>query len=576
MKKQDTKTLVERLCNVHNNKYDYSKLVYRSMNSKVCIICHEKNEFGEEHGEFWQYPSNHLRGCGCPKCSKNKRKTTDEFINECKNKYPLLNIIYDKVEYKNNITPVVFVCPEHGEFSMWPSSTLKNLECPECQKRRLHDKFAYTTEKFVEMSREVHGDKYTYSKVDYTTSENKVCIVCPEHGEFWQTAKEHLAGRGCPKCKNAKLWVNRERMTTEKYIQLAEKIHTHRNIDYSDTVYTGPHDKLTFICKEHGVFYQDAYSHLGGCGCPNCSIESGKSNKEEELYLYIKNIYGGIIRKNDRTTINPMEIDITLPEKKISFELDGLYWHSENKLTDKNYHLNKTEKCLANGINLIHIFEDEYDFKRDIVYSKIKNLLGITGRRIFGRKTVVKEITPKTCKDFLEKNHLQGNVYSKHRYGLFYKNELVSVMTFGTPRKNVNGKVGDGVYEMVRFCNKLDTSVVGGASKLLKKFIEDVHPNEIISYCDRRWSNGNLYREIGFELSHTTKPNYYYVVKNKRVNRFSYRKDKLVKDGFPQNKTEHEIMLERKIYRIYDCGCLVFKYTPHKMTEKGCAFETVR
>lgn len=560
MKKQSKESFIERSRLIHGDKYDYSKVEYKNMNEKVCIVCHEQDSYGNEHGEFWQYANNHVKGRGCPKCGGNHRKTSEEFVQECQTKYPDLNIIYNKVEYKNNTTPVIFICPEHGEFTMWPDSALNHLECPECQKKRLHNKFAYTTEKYIELAKQVHGDKYDYSKVDYTVSENKVCIICPEHGEFWQIAKEHLTGRGCPKCGDKRLWDNRERMTTEKYIEKAQKMYAHKNIDYSKTLYTGAHDKLTFICKEHGEFQQDAYSHLDGCGCPVCSIEKGKSNKEEELYQYIKSVYNGKIRKNDRLTINPLELDITLPNENLSFELDGLYWHSEVKISDPNYHLSKTEQCKEKGITLIHIFEDEYDNKKEIVYSKIKNLLGLTDRRIFGRKTVVKSIDAQTCRAFLEENHLQGNVYSKYRYGLYYNDELVSVMTFGVPRKNLNGKQTEGLYEMVRFCNKLNTSVVGGASKLLKKFIKEVHPTEIISYCDRRWSDGKLYRELGFELSHTTKPNYFYVVKDKRENRFSYRKDVLVKEGFSKDKTEHEIMLERKIYRIYDCGCFVFKY----------------
>ena len=120
-------------------------------------------------------------------------------------------------------------------------------------------------------------------------------------------------------------------------------------------------------------------------------------------------------------------------------------------------------------------------------------------------------------------------------------------------------KKGEGVYELLRFCNKLNTTVVGGASKLLKHFIKTVNPKSIISYADKRWSNGNLYEKLGFIHTHDSKPNYFYIVNNKRENRFSYRKDILVKEGYDKTKTEHEIMLERKIYRIYDCGCMVFR-----------------
>jgi hypothetical protein len=119
----------------------------------------------------------------------------------------------------------------------------------------------------------------------------------------------------------------------------------------------------------------------------------------------------------------------------------------------------------------------------------------------------------------------------------------------------MGGKDKDGYWELVRFCNKINTSVVGGASKLFKHFIKNYDPINIVSYSDKRWSTGGLYDKLGFIHDHDSKPNYYYVINNERKNRFGFRKDKLIKEGFDKNKSEHEIMLERKIYRIYDCGC---------------------
>jgi len=119
-------------------------------------------------------------------------------------------------------------------------------------------------------------------------------------------------------------------------------------------------------------------------------------------------------------------------------------------------------------------------------------------------------------------------------------------------------KSEEGSYEMLRFCNKLNINVVGGASKLFKYFIKKFSPIEVISYADRSWSQGNLYEKLGFELHSKTRPNYYYVINGVRNHRFNFRKDKLVKEGFDQSKTEHEIMLERKIYRIYDSGQLKY------------------
>jgi hypothetical protein len=113
--------------------------------------------------------------------------------------------------------------------------------------------------------------------------------------------------------------------------------------------------------------------------------------------------------------------------------------------------------------------------------------------------------------------------------------------------------------ELLRFCNKLDTTIIGGASKILNYFIKTHNPKKIISYADRRWSNGELYDRLNFNLVAETKPNYWYVIKNKRDYRFKYRKSMLIKQGFDSNKSERQIMFDRGIYRIYDCGTLKYE-----------------
>ena len=263
---------------------------------------------------------------------------------------------------------------------------------------------------------------------------------------------------------------------------------------------------------------------------------------------------------HNRDILNGREIDIYIPSLKLGIEYDGLRWHSEIFNKGANYHLSKTEECERQGIRLIHIFEDEWQYKRDIVKSRLLNLIGKTPDKIYARKCAIKEVDSHTASKFLNENHIQGTCNSSYRYGLYYNDELVSIMTFGKLRKNLGSTDKDGYYELLRFCNKLNTAVVGGASKLFKHFLKENKPTNVISYADRRWSNGGLYEKLGFTLNHKSKPSYFYVVNDKRENRFKYRKDVLVKEGYDSSKTEHQIMLERGIYRIYDCGCLVYEY----------------
>jgi hypothetical protein len=285
--------------------------------------------------------------------------------------------------------------------------------------------------------------------------------------------------------------------------------------------------------------------------CINCNPFYKKdSYGENELEEYVKSLTTNVII-NDRKLLNGKELDIVIPNNNIAIEFDGLYWHNELHV-DSNYHLNKTIDCERQGIQLIHIFEDEWLYKQDIVKSRIKNILGLTENKIFARKCIIKEVNKNKSKEFLDNNHIQGNVNSKIKLGLYYNNELVSLMTFGSGRILMGGNKTQ--YELLRFCNKLNTNVIGGAGKLLKYFIKTYQPKQIISYADKRWSQGNLYEKLGFEFIHDSKPNYYYIINNKKYYRFGFRKSILVKEGYDINKSEHQIMKDRGIYRIYDCG----------------------
>ena len=343
----------------------------------------------------------------------------------------------------------------------------------------------------------------------------------------------------------------------------SKKLNTN-NLKYRNGVFY-----IEKYCKNHMMFnikYDDLYNRIHlGCEniCTKCNPISKQSKiKENEVKELIKSLNVFYI-KNNRKLLKGKEIDIYLPDHKIGIEFDGLYWHS-NKFFLRDYHLNKTEECEKQGIQLLHIFEDEWIHKKEIVKSIIKSKLGIIENKIFARKCEIKEIDDnKLIRDFLETNHLQGFVGSKVKIGLFYNDELLSLMTFGKKRIALGNKSQniDNEYEMLRFCNKLNIQVIGGASKLLKYFIKKYQPKSILTFADRRYSNGNLYKELGFNHIENTEPNYWYFKKNEliRYHRFSFRKDKLIKEGYDFNKTEKEIMKEIGYYYIYDSGNMRFK-----------------
>lgn len=288
--------------------------------------------------------------------------------------------------------------------------------------------------------------------------------------------------------------------------------------------------------------------------CTVCNpIKSGKSIVENELIDFIKKLNIDYI-ENDRTILNGKEIDIYIPSHNIGIEFNGLHWHSDKYVPD-DYHLNKTELANSKGINLFHIFEDEWLYKKDIVKSRLENILGLTKIKIYGRKCEVKEVKIKDKTKFLKKNHIQGSIGSKINLGLYHEDELVSIMTFGKRKILKNDK-----WELIRFCNKLNTTVIGGASKLFKYFLRNYEVNEIISFADRRWSSGKLYFNLDFKFDGLSTPNYYYINNGVRETRFKYQKHKLVKLGYDSNFTEREITNEMGLNRIYDCGNLKYRY----------------
>lgn len=204
MKKLTTEEFIQKVKEIHGDKYDYSKVEYVNNNTKVCIICHEKDEFGEEHGEFWKTPHNFLKPQFCPKCSKKAKIDLETFIKRAKaihgDKYD-----YSKAKIVNVKTKVTIICPEHGEFQQNINKHIQSKQgCPICALKTIGNKRKSSMAEFIQKAQVVHRNMYNYDKVDYKRSDEKVCITCPKHGDFWQTPSHHLQGEGCPICMSSK------------------------------------------------------------------------------------------------------------------------------------------------------------------------------------------------------------------------------------------------------------------------------------------------------------------------------------------------------------------------------------
>ena len=335
-------------------------------------------------------------------------------------------------------------------------------------------------------------------------------------------------------------------------------------IGFDKSLSTNLSTNLIFKCGEcmcdFDILPYQFYSRINRNNhiCTKCfPISENSSIDQMELLNFISYNYNKIILSNIRNIIQPYEIDIYLPDLKMGFEFNGVFWHSE-KFRDKYYHMKKNNISNDNGIKLYTIWEDDWITKREICQSFVLNKLNATPNILYARKCEIREINYESSRKFLNDNHLQGDCKSSIRIGLFYNGELVSLMNFSKLRlpiqKSDKNRNRNKYYELTRFCNKNYTSVIGGASKILKYFIYKFQPIQIETYSDNLISNGDLYEKVGFKYEHTSSPGYWYLINGIREHRFNWRKDRLVKMGYDKSKTEEEIMLELGHYKIYNAG----------------------
>ena len=554
MKKLTQEEFIKKAKILFGNRYSFSE-EYKG--SKIPILIHCNicgNEFTKRPNDFLMSKDG---GCKHYRLKENEKIDFSTFVKKSNEIY---NNFFKYVPFEGNKdikTSTQIICPIHGEFSSIISKHLNGNGCKWCNLKKNEEILSKEREEFKKKSIEKYGDEFNVNYDEYRGASYKIHMKCNKCGyEFKRTPYEHLhENRHCFKCISKQTGWNRIK-TTEQYIK--ECIDKYGDeYGYDKTVYIKSDESVIIKHNTCGRYFSiEANSFLQGHGCPYHLIN--KSKAEEDICEYIKSLLPDTeIIQNDRNVLNGNELDIFIPSMNIAFEYDGIFWHNENNKPN-NYHINKTIACEKKGIRLIHIFEDEWLNNQNIWKSMIKNLLFCEKNHIFARKCILKEISYEESMKFLINNHLQGNCPSSIRYGLYYNGELVSVMTFGTSRHFVGN--GKSQYELLRFANKINTVIVGAASKLFKKFINDVNPNNIVSFADRRWSQGHLYDVLGFKLYNKSVPNYYYVIGNERKNRFNFRKSILIKKyGCPIDKTEREFCKSCKFENIpktnYCSGC---------------------
>lgn len=272
---------------------------------------------------------------------------------------------------------------------------------------------------------------------------------------------------------------------------------------------------------------------------------------QNEIKKWLKSL--GFSFEKNHEILDGKELDLYNENLKLAIEYCGLYWHNENSPQPRlhDYHYQKYVNCKNKKIRLILIFEDEWKSKREICESRIKSILELQNK-IYARKCKIKEISKKEFNKFTSENHIQGsNNLGIVFYALFHEEEIVGAISLGRHHRNKKNIVLD------RLCFKRNINIVGGSSRLFKACKEWAKNNnykKIISWSDNRWSQGNVYKKMGFVLEEELEPDYTYVnIKNpkKRISKQSQSKKRT---NCPEGKTEKEWCLERGLSRIWDCG----------------------
>lgn len=331
-----------------------------------------------------------------------------------------------------------------------------------------------------------------------------------------------------------------------------EKINKKRLVPlFEKNYYLSFHTPLTFKCKSCGNIIKTKESNPQKIYC-NCIFK--RSRYEDDIIEWLKTIGISDITPNKKffeKGKQKYEIDIWIESKNIGIDFHGLFWHSDINLST-DYHKNKSSYFRKKAITYIQVFENEWLLQQDIVKSIIKNKLRLN-KKIYARNCTICPVSAKEADTFISKNHLQKNVPSQIRFGLYLDNKIVAIATFGKSRFDKHIQ-----WELLRFCTKIDIHVIGGFQKLLKHFEKLYVPQSIISYIDLRYFTGNGYKKANFYIDGETPPNYYYFKKNDLIlhNRINFQKHKL-KDKlviFDENKTEYENMLDNNYLRIFDAG----------------------
>lgn len=549
---------------VHNKYYDYSNVVYLNSNKKVSIIC-------PIHGLFLMSPANHLNGQKCPSCSGVKKKTTDDFIIESiavhGEKYD-----YSFVNYKNNRTKVEIICKEHGKFKQNPKDHLNGHGCKMCQLSKGEEKIEKLLKSLnLNFEREYRFKDDMIKKLPFDFYLPDLKLLIEYDGRQHYEPVEVFGGNGAFEklkendkirnlwCENKNIELIRISYKDEEdgfnnLIKILNKKINMRETILNIVTSNKKNNISTDVIQSEYIKYSKSLKRDDYLLKSKFDVERYLSTKSE-LRNFLSDNYNDLIIED--YIINNFDFDFYLVNLKIGIKIISGF--SDNELNVSKYR--QQERSNIPGIKSIQIFDDIWVDKKPIVKSRILNLINKNKFRVFARNCEIVILSTKESSKFFNENHMQGNIGSSIKIGLKYRNEIVSAMTFGKRRKNLGSSPDMNSWELIRFANKKETSVIGSASRIFKYFLKIYNPNNVVSYADKCWSNeSNIYEKINMKFVHGSSPSYFYLVGSNRKGRFGYRKDQLLLCGYSKSLTEHNICLNNLIFRIYDAGTIKYEW----------------
>ncbi len=536
----------------YGNRFKYHWDTYTKLRNKMSITDTHSNI------TFEQIPSNHLKGL--PREISNNRKTVKKDPKEAINK---LIQWHPDIDFSNSVyikasEPIEAICSIHGKFTKRYSDFKSNSGCPLCGQQRMINSKLHDEKDIISKLKELFPD-HDFSLFEYTGLNNKSILIDPVYGQFEKNVYELLKGYGHPLSKKTRL------ISQQIFIERVCSIFP--EYDFSKTVYKNMHETIEYRCPIHGINTTKPYSILAGHGCKSCSKKS-YSQPELDIIEYIKSLgisEKDILHSERPSFMNGQELDIYLPKYNLAIEYNGTIYHHSSiscksnfyrkTYKDKLYHFNKWKLCFDNGVVLLSV----YDFfwndlrKQDILKSKIKHYLNLD-TKIYARKCIIKEISKKDAKLYLEENHLEGFGFqyknSKY-YGMYYNNNLVMVSSLGQ-YYDQSAKIFKN--KLQRICTLKGHTVVGGISKLSKYMINDI--GNFTYQITLMTGGSSLFNFKDYTL---IKPRYFWV--NPNTLEYYYRNstqknllEKNFKESLLPEDTENTYMERLGYLKIYDNG----------------------